>query len=271
MTAILEADPIAQFKARQRESWATFAPLETMTMEPAGHLVDWAKIAAGDKVLDVGCGTGVVAITARQRGAKVTGLDLTPELLARARVNAQQAGCADITWREGDAEQLPYADGEFDVVVSQYGHMFAPRPAVTAKEMLRVLRPGGRIAFSTWPADHVIGRLFALTGKYLPPLPAGASPPTVWGEPAFIRETLGPAVRDLMFDRRTLRFGTLGLAHYRGLIEVTSGPIIRILQALANDPSKTAQLRSEIDGIVAPYMDGNVVRQSYLMTRATKT
>src|SRR5436309_751542 len=117
-----QADPFTQFKAAQREGWASFIPLELMTTPPAAKLVNFAGVRAGDVVLDIACGTGVAAVTAAQRGAKVTGLDLTPALLERARYNAQLAGLT-IEFIEGDAEHLPFGDDTYDVVLSQFGHM----------------------------------------------------------------------------------------------------------------------------------------------------
>ncbi len=132
----------------QREGWALFAPLETFTTMTAARLVSYAQVRAGQSVLDVACGTGVVALTAARAGATVRGLDLAPALLERARENAALAG-VEIEFREGDAEALPCADASFDVVLSQFGHIFAPRPEVATAELLRVLKPGGTIAFST--------------------------------------------------------------------------------------------------------------------------
>src|SRR5213592_3479812 len=141
------ADSLARFKEAQREGWAHFAPLEAITTPPAAELVRRASPRAGQRVLDVACGTGVVAVTAARLGARVTGLDLTPELHGRARENARIAG-GDIEGHEGDVERLPFADGTYDMVLSQFGHMFAPRPEVAIAEMLRVLKSGGTIAFS---------------------------------------------------------------------------------------------------------------------------
>lgn len=134
-------DPIAEFKSKQRETWTmgNFGDMDVFTTPVAGHLVRYARVAGGQAVLDVGTGTGVVAITARNMGAKVTGLDLTPALLAQARESATVAGHDDIAWHEGDAEALLFPDACFDVVLSQFGHMFAPRPKVAVSEMLRVL------------------------------------------------------------------------------------------------------------------------------------
>ncbi|HVL49557.1 MAG TPA: class I SAM-dependent methyltransferase [Candidatus Thermoplasmatota archaeon] len=265
-------DPVAMFKQKQREGWAFFAPLEMVTTNPAARLVRFAGVEKGQRVLDVGCGTGVVALTARRRGARVTGLDLTPELLARAKEHSGLAGFEDITWKEGDVEALPFADGEFDVVLSQYGHMFAPRPEVATREMLRVLRPGGTIAFSTWPPDHAIGKLFGLVGRYSPPLPEGISPPTLWGDLAVVRERLGAAVRDLVFDRETMVFPTMSLGHYREVMERTSAPVRKLVESMAGDPTKLARFRAEIEAVFEPYFepDSNLVRQSYLLTRGVK-
>src|SRR5205085_4586222 len=116
----------------------------------------------------------------------VAGLDLTPELLAVARDNAAIAE-VDIEFHEGDVEQLPFESGTFDVVVSQYGHIFAPRPEVAVAEMLRVLKSGGTIAFSTWPPELFVGRLFALIARYAPPAPPGVAPPGLWGDPTVVR------------------------------------------------------------------------------------
>lgn len=266
------SDPIQQFKEKQRQGWANFALLEMTTTMSAGRLVRFAGVKAGQKVLDVGCGTGVVAVTARREGARVTGLDLTPELLARAKEHSSVAGFEDIAWKEGDAEDLPYADGEFDVVLSQFGHMFAPRPEVATKEMLRVLKPGGTIAFNTWPPEGGLGSMFQLVGKFSGPPPAGASPPAQWGDVAIVRQRLGNAVRDLVFDREVLRWPAMSVPHWRAQIEQTSGPVINLLKALKDDPKRTQEFRVSFDAMMAPYWEPseNVLRFDYLKTRAVK-
>lgn len=265
-------DVIQEFKAKQREGWAHFAPIETFTTPTAARLVRFAGVKSGQNVLDVGCGTGVVAITARRTGARVTGLDLTPELLARAKENGSVAGFDDVTWKEGDAEDLPFGDASFDVVLSQFGHMFAPRPEVAVKEMLRVLKPGGVVAFSTWPPELATGGMFALVGKYSPPLPAGISPPPQWGDVGVVRQRLGSGVKDVTFDRDAMLFATLSPAHYRASMEQTSGPIIKLVQALRSDPVRLKQFRSEVEALAGKYFEPerNVVRKDYLMTRAVK-
>lgn len=262
-------DALAQFKAAQRQGWAHFIPFELATSATAANLVTFAGVQAGQRVLDVGCGTGVVAITARRRGAQVTGVDLTPELLKRARENAAVAH-VEIEWHEGDVESLPFGDGAFDLVLSQFGHMFAPRPDVATREMLRVLKPGGLIAFSTWPPELCIGRIFTLIGQYLPPPPSFVSPPTQWGDPTTVRDRLGAAVADLVFDRAVMLFPTLSPAHYRLFFETNAGPVLRLVQTLQGEPARLAAFRREFEETVTQYLEDNVVRQDYLMTRASK-
>lgn len=263
-------DALAQFKETQKKSWARFAPLEMTTTPTAAQLVRHAGVRSGQRVLDVACGTGVVAVTAARLGARTTGLDLTPELLARARENAAIANVT-IDFHEGDAEALPFENGAFDVVLSQYGHMFAPRPEVVVAEMLRVLKPGGTIAFSTWPPELYLGQIFALVARYLPPPPLPAPPPGLWGNPDVIRERLGSAVTNIVFHRDTMLVPALSPEHNRVLTEQTAGPIIRVVEMLRDsDPERLAQFRREFDALTATYVEANVLRQGYLMTRATK-
>lgn len=264
----MTTDPFAQFKAVQREAWALFSPLAAFTTPAAACLVEFADVRSGEMVLDVACGTGVVAVTAHRRGAKVRGLDLSPALIADARTSAAVIG-ASIEFVEGDAEALPYPDAHFDVVLSQFGHMFAPRPEVAIAEMLRVLKPGGRVAFSTWPPELMIGRMFALTGAYLAP-PPGVAPPPAWGDPKVVRERLGDAVKAMKFQRDEMSIPALSPQHYRTNVELTLGPVIKIVQMLADQPDRLAGFRAELDEIVGDYFVQNRVRQSFLMTKAVK-
>jgi SAM-dependent methyltransferase len=263
-------DPFESFKASQKLGWAHFAPLEVFTTAVAGQLVKHARVRAGQSLLDVGCGTGVVAVTAARSGARATGLDLTPQLLERARENARIAGVT-VDWHEGDVENLPFDDAAFDVVVSQFGHMFAPRPEVAIAEMLRVLKPGGTIAFATWPPELFTGRMFALTARYAPPPPPGVAPPPQWGDPAIVTQRLGAGVRDLVFDRATMRVLALSPQHFRGNFERTAGPLIKLVETLsATDPARLAAFRADYEALIVEYYEDNTVRQDYLLTRATK-
>jgi SAM-dependent methyltransferase len=260
---------LTQFKEAQKQGWAHFAPLEALTIPQAARLVRHAGVRAGQRVLDVGCGTGVVAVTAAQRGAHVTGLDLTPQLLDRARENGRIAGVT-VEWHEGDAESLPFVDASFDVVLSQFGHMFAPRPEVALAEMLRVLKPGGTLAFSTWPPELYVGRTFSLVSRYLPP-PPGVASPALWGDPNVVKERLGSRVKDVFFGRARMEVPVLSLPHHRARVEGTLGPIVKLVEMLsASDPDRLAQLRSEFEALAAEYVEDNILQQDYLMTRGVK-
>jgi len=262
-------DPIEKMKAAAREGWSTFAPFESATGTAAPSLVRYAGIASGQRVLDVGCGTGVVALTAARTGATVTGFDLTPALLERAGENAALAGVT-IEFREGDVEDMPFGDGEFDCVVSQFGHMFGPRPDITIAQMLRVLKPGGAIAFSTWPPDLYTGRMFRLIGAYAPPPPEGTSPPAAWGDPDVVRERLGDAVSDLSFNVGTMWLPALSPAHVREFTEANAGPVSRLIEMLVDDQKTLVRFRGELQALAAEYFDDNRLRQDFLMTRARK-
>jgi SAM-dependent methyltransferase len=263
-------DTFTQFKLNQKASWAHFAPLEAVTTPTAARLVEWADVQPGQQLLDVACGTGVVAVTAARKGAIVTALDLTPELLERARENSKIAG-VNVDWHEGDAEQLPFGDAKFDLVVSQFGHIFAPRPEVVIAEMLRVLKPGGTIAFSTWPPEHLIGRTTELAGRFMPPPPPGIQSPMLWGVPEIIRQRLGSAVEDIAFDRHSLLSPALSAQHFRANVERSAGPIIKLVELLsATNPEALETYRKQFDAIVADYMSDNIVRQGFLLTRAVK-
>ena len=262
-------DPFLQFKQIQKQGWANFWPLEALTIPQAARLVRHANVKAGDRLLDVACGTGVVPITAARLGAKATGLDLTPELLQRARENARISGVS-VEFHEGDAENLPFADNSFDVVTSQFGHIFAPRPEIAIAEMLRVLKPGGTIAFSTWPPELYVGRSFAMIAKYMPP-PPGVPSPVLWGDPRIIQERLGNKVKEIVFDRECMLVPVLSPQLHRANGERTIGPLIKLVETLStSDPAKLAEFRSEAEALAAEYLEGNILRQGYLLTRATK-
>jgi SAM-dependent methyltransferase len=267
-----QMDPFVSFKEAQKQAWAHFAPFEAHTIPCAAELVKRAGVRTGQRVLDVACGTGVVSVTAARLGARVTGLDLTPELLEHARENAHIAG-VEVDWHQGDVEKLPFGDAAFDIVLSEFGHIFAPRPEVAIAEMLRVLRPGGTIAFSTWPPELFFGRMSALTASYLPPPPPGvaAAPPALWGDPSIVRQRLGAAVRDIHFDRATMFIPALSPGHHRISAEKSSGTVVRLVAALEGaDPAKLDSFRREYDALVGEYLEDNRVRQDYLITRATK-
>ncbi len=264
-------DKIAEFKSGQRELWTlgNFGEMAVFTTPVAGHLVRYASVDKDHYVLDVGTGTGVVAISAAHKGAKVAGLDLTPALLEQARNSAMVSGLQDISWHEGDAEALPFADASFDVVLSQFGHMFAPRPDVAMGEMLRVLKPGGTIAFATWPGEQLIARQFTLNAKYVAP-PADVESPVKWGDVAVVKQRLGAGVKSLHHERGVMGIPSLSPRHLRQFLEAKTGPFVRTAQALRHDPAKLESWRADIEDMIGEYLHDNIVQHEYLLTRAIK-
>ena len=257
-------------KDNSKKMWSTFAAFETVTGLAAPELVKFAGVQKGDRVVDVGCGTGVVAVTAAQVGAKVSASDLTPELIARAKENSMISGF-EIDFQIADVEQLPYDNDKFDFVLSQFGHMFAPRADIATSEMLRVLKPGGVIAFSTWPPELLTGRLFILTAKYGSSPPDGVSSPVEWGEIEVIKNRLGEKVKHISFHRAQYGNPAMSPSHMRILLEKYIGPVAAVIKKLETDnPDKLALFRSEMDVLLGEYFENNTVIQSYLMTRAIK-
>ena len=146
-----------------------------------------------------------------------------------------------------------------------------PRPAVAVKEMLRVLKPGGRVAFSTRPPDHFTGQMFSFVARHLPPPPGTEppAPPALWGDPNVARERLGASVTDLLFARDTLLASALSLPHFRNAQEATIGPLTKLVASLEHDPAKLARLRAEFDSMAADAYQDNAVHMPFLMTRAS--
>ncbi len=161
-------------------------------------------LKSGDRVLDVACGSGNLAVPAARTGATVTGVDIATNLLDQARDRAKAEGLT-IQFDEGDAELLPYDDASFDVVVTMYGAMFAPRPEMVAAELIRVCRPGGRIAMANWTPSGFIGQMFKTTAKHVPP-PAGMASPVKWGDAETVRERLRNGVADLQLTPQICQF-----------------------------------------------------------------
>jgi len=172
---------LEQLKRGARAAWAAgdFAQVAERDLWEIGErVVRRVGVQPGEDVLDVACGTGNAAIRAAQAGGRVVGIDLTPELFDAGRALAAEAG-VEVEWREGDAEALPVPNASFDVVLSTLGCMFAPRHDVAAREIARVLRPGGRLAIASWTPESCIAELFEVIGRHLPRPPAIASPPVL--------------------------------------------------------------------------------------------
>ena len=198
----------------------------------AGEAVlEAAGIEPGHEVLDVACGTGNATIPAAKAGARVTGLDFAPALLAIARERSADA-MVEIDFVEGDAQELPFEDASFDRVVSVFGHMFAPDHERTAAEMKRVLRPGGVIAVACWVPDGSIGRMFKVTAELLPPPPG--TPPSLWGTEEHVRELLG----DADFERRAIEWSDESVESYAQFMLQSFGPLLNARELLAERESE---------------------------------
>jgi SAM-dependent methyltransferase len=182
---------IATIKQRQQAAWAAgdYAAVGARLLLTAELLCEAVDLRAGQRVLDVACGSGNASLAAARRFCQVTGVDYVPALLERARQRAQAEGL-EASFQEGDAEALAFPDASFDVVLSTCGAMFAPDQERTASELLRVCRPGGRIGMVNWVPDGYVGELFRTIGRYLPP-PPGLRPPVLWGSQDRLRELFG--------------------------------------------------------------------------------
>jgi SAM-dependent methyltransferase len=198
---VRQIDDLVAFKARARATWMAgdYPQVARLTEEAANEFIARLRLKPGMQVLDVACGSGNLTIPAAKAGAIVTGIDIAPNLLDQARERAA-AETLDIRFKEGDAEDLPFEEGAFDVVVSMFGAMFAPRPEVVAGELTRVCRHGGRIALANWTPSGFLGELFRVTGRHVPP-PAGVPSPVLWGDETTVRERLDNRVDGIEMHR----------------------------------------------------------------------
>jgi SAM-dependent methyltransferase len=201
------------------------------------HVVQAVGLEPGMEVLDVACGAGNATIPAARSGARVTGLDFQPDLLAIARERAADA-MVDVEWVEGDAQELPFPDASFDRVLSTFGHMFAPDHERTAAEMKRVCRPDGAIGICCWTPEGAIGRMFATIAGLVPP-PQGASSPLLWGTESHVRELLGD---DARFERREVEWRDSSPEAYADFMLESFGPLLNARELLAEreDELRTA-------------------------------
>ncbi len=236
-----------EHKAAERAMWALgdyhrFA-LETV-WEIGPVLVEACGVSAGQRVLDVAAGTGNVAIRAAEAGASVVAADLTPENFEAGRRAARERG-VELDWVEADAEALPFADEEFDVVTSSFGAMFAPNHQAVADELLRVCRPGGTIGLASFTPEGLGGEFFEGFARYAPPPPPHAQSPLLWGDEAHVRELFGDRVEALRLDRREYVERADSARAYVELLRETFGPSIALRAFLADDPVRAAEFDRE--------------------------
>ncbi len=233
-----------QEKTDTRAVWALgdYHRFAKETVWPVGKvLVEACGVAAGQRVLDVAAGTGNVAIRAAEAGAQVVACDITPENFAAGRREAQAHG-VELEWVAADAEALPFEAGEFDVVTSSFGAIFAPDHRTVADELLRVCRPGGTIGMVNFTPEGLISDFFGSLAPYMPPPPPGALPPPLWGSEEHVRDLFGDRVESLELTRgHYVERAETPLA-YRELFKQTFGPVVATYASLAQDPARAEAL-----------------------------
>lgn len=270
------ADPGVAATARQREMWAAgdFPRVARQTVAQFGPaLVRAAGIGPGQRVLDLAAGSGTVAVPAAQAGANVVAADLTPELFVAGRAAAAAAG-VEISWVEADAQALPFADGEFDAVVSSMGVMFAPDHERAAAELLRVCRPGGRIALISGAPGGWLMRLFTLLAPYGPPPPEGFRPPLFWGQPQYLAALLGDRVRELDSEPHVLEAPFESVDALLDFYKANFGPVVMAYRHIGDDAERRPQLDRALElwatEMSADRPDGSAAfRLEYLLSSAT--
>jgi ubiquinone/menaquinone biosynthesis C-methylase UbiE len=262
----------AAIKARQQKSWSAgdYAVIGATLVVISEDLCEAVDLHAGQAVLDVATGSGNTAIAAARRFCEVTGIDYVPALLEVGRSRAAAEGL-HVTFQEGDAEHLPFADASFDVVLSTAGVMFTPNQEKAASELLRVCCSGGKIGLVNWTPTGFVGDLFRTIGKYVPPAP-GLKPGTLWGTEERLRELFGDGIASLQATTGNFMYRYRSVAHWMEVLGTYYGPIVTALQSL--DAAGQQGLSQEIIGLLERYnraKDGTlVVPVEYLQTVAMK-
>jgi SAM-dependent methyltransferase len=263
---------LAAIKERSRATWGAgdFALIGSTLQLVGESLAEAADLRAGERVLDVACGNGNAALAAARRFARVTGIDFVPSLLDRARARAAADGLA-LELREADAEELPFPDGAFDAVLSSFGVMFTPDQPRAARELLRVCRPGGRIALACWTPDGFIGEVLRAVGRHVPP-PPGLTSPSRWGTREGLAALLGAGARQVRVEERAFTFRYASPAHWIEIFRAWYGPIHRAYAALS--PDGQSALTADLTALLERYDRGGgaglVVPGAYLEAVVTR-
>ncbi len=252
MNSVIEHPPQAlsfdAIKARQQATWASgdFAVIGTTLQIVGEQLAESVDLRAGERVIDIAAGNGNATLAAARRFARVTSTDYVPALLERGAERARAEGLA-IEFVDADAEALPFEDASFDVALSTFGAMFTPQHERPAQEMLRVVRPGGRIGLANWTPDGFIGELFKVIGAYLPP-PAGLKSPALWGTEPHMVELFGARATDIRCVRRDFQFRYASPAHWLQVFRDYYGPTHKAFAAL--DAPAQARLADDITALL---------------------
>ncbi|MEU7817983.1 methyltransferase domain-containing protein [Pseudonocardia sp. NPDC049154] len=266
-------DPIHTIGPKHRALWASgdYGTVASDLIPGLGAiLVQAVGVRPGQRVLDVGAGTGNASIPAAAAGAEVVASDLTPELLDRGRLIARSRGL-DLEWVVADAQSLPFETGEFDAVISCVGSMFAPFHERTAAETLRVCRSGGTVGMINWTPEGFVGQLFATMKPFAPPPPPGARPAPLWGSEEHVRELFGDGVRTLRAEKRTYTLDvTDSPRDFREWWKHNYGPTIAVYRNVADDPARTAELDAAFLDFLTRTRTGGVWESEYLLVTAER-
>jgi SAM-dependent methyltransferase len=264
---------LSAIKAKQQATWSSgdFAVIGTTLQIVGETLAEAANVCAGERVLDVAAGNGNATLAAARRFAEVTSTDYVPRLLDKGAQRAAAEGL-NVTFQVADAEELPFDNNAFDVVLSTFGAMFTPDHTRPAREMLRVARHGGRIGLANWTPDGFIGRLFKVVGAYIPP-PAGLRSPALWGTEPHIVELFGPQAADIVCVRRNFNFRYFSSAHWVRIFRTFYGPTLKAFAAL--DSAHQSRLERDITDLLEQLnvggSDSLVVPSEYLEVVITKS
>jgi SAM-dependent methyltransferase len=259
-------------KQKQQATWSSgdYAIIGTTLQIVGESLAETADVRAGERVLDVAAGNGNATLAAARRFAQVTSTDYAPTLLDKGRERARAEGLA-VRFLDADVEELPFADGSFDVVLSTFGAMFAPDHPRVASEMLRVTRGGGRIGMANWTPDGFIGRLFKVIGAHVAP-PAGVKPPSLWGREDYLRELFGAQAAAVRVERKRFNFRYRSPAHWVQVFRDYYGPTHKAFGAL--DVAGQAALERDITALLVELNTAGaaslVVPSEYLEVVVTK-
>ncbi len=260
-------------KNRLRGMWIAgdFGEIAKSIEAGAEEFIARLDLKPGIRVLDVACGTGNLAIPAAKTGADVTGIDIAPNLIEQAKERAEAEGL-NAVFEVGDAEALPYEDASFDVVMTMFGAMFAPRPNITAAELKRVCKPGGLILMANWTPEAFTGQMFKTNAKHVPP-PAGMPSPILWGKEDVIQERFAEGVSDLQTVRRKIDFTyPFGSAEVVEHFRMYFGPTQKAFESLDTDGQNA--LRKDLEQLWTEHnraADGSTeVESEYLEVRAVR-
>jgi SAM-dependent methyltransferase len=259
-------------KSRQQATWSSgdYAVIGT-TLSLTGELLcEAVELRPDQRVLDVAAGNGNATLAAARRWANVTSTDYVAALLERGRARAAAEGLP-VTFQEADAEDLPFADSSFDVVLSIFGVMFTPRQEQAAQELLRVCRPGGKIGLASWTPEGFIGHVFRTIGKYIPP-PAGVKPPALWGTEQRLNELFDGGISELKIKKRFFVFRYRSAEHFLEVFRTYYGPVLKAFAAL--DEAGQAGLAHDLTEVLQRFNQGGAetlaVPSEYLEVVATR-